>query len=327
MLQITLAEPGQWTAQRVATPNDPSGLALVRVHRVGICGTDLHAFAGRQPFFTYPRVLGHELAVEVLSAPENSRGIRAGQMCAVEPYLSCGKCYACSIGRTNCCRELQCLGVHCDGGMRGQIVLPVSTLYPSTELSLDQLALVETLGIGAHAVQRAEIVSGESVLVVGAGPIGLATIQFALAAGANVRVLELNPFRRDFVKSLGVATLSEYDDQLSPIVFDATGHSGSMEACFNYVQHAGRLVFVGLTQQKISFENPNFHRRELSVLSSRNSAGLFPKIMEMIVGGQIDTRPWITHRLTLAEVPEKFATIACQTNLVKAMIELTASDW
>jgi 2-desacetyl-2-hydroxyethyl bacteriochlorophyllide A dehydrogenase len=322
MLQIILQEPGQFHAQDVAEPTAGPQQALVRIRRIGVCGTDLHAFAGRQPFFSYPRVLGHELGVEVLEVPENDRGIQVGDRCAIEPYISCGTCHSCRQGKTNCCEELQVLGVHSDGGMQPLYSVPVELLHKSETLTLDQLALVETLGIGEHAIVRSGLQAGEDILIVGAGPIGLAALQFAQAAGGNVRVLELNDSRRAFVEGLGVETLAKPDDRLFDIVLDATGNKQAMESAFQYVAFGGRLVLVGIIQDDISFHDPLFHRREMTLLSSRNSAGAFPKIIRMIEEGKIDTDPWITHRLGLADVPGDFPNLREQPNLVKAMIEV-----
>jgi len=326
MRQIVLEQPGTFQEHFAAPVAATSGEAFVRVHRVGVCGTDLHAFAGRQPFFTYPRILGHELGVEVISAPANDRGIVTGSQCAIEPYLTCGKCHACRLGRRNCCETLQVLGVHCEGGMRPFISVPVNLLHKSDKLSLDQLALVETLGIGAHAVDRSGIHEGEEALVVGAGPIGLAVVQFLQAAGARIRMLEISKPRRDFVERLGVETMAEFDGRLADVVFDATGSPQAMEASFNYPAHGGRLVFVGLVQGRISFDDPQFHRRELTVLSSRNSCDIFPRIIQMIEDGRIDTAPWITIRMGLAEVPVRFPSLRAEPNLLKAMIEVQDSD-
>ncbi len=322
MLQIVLQDPGHFISRDIPEPVAAPNHALVGVKRIGVCGTDLHAFAGRQPFFTYPRVLGHELGVEVLEIPENDRGIQAGDHCAIEPYVACGKCHPCGLGKTNCCEELQVLGVHSDGAMQPIYSVPAELLYKSEKLTLDQLALVETLGIGEHAVVRSGLQTGEDVLIVGAGPIGLATLQFALAAGGNVRVLELSDARRQFVADLGVETLAAPDDRLADVVIDATGNKQAMENAFQYVAFGGRLVFVGFGQGDISFHNPLFHRREITLLSSRNSAGAFPKIIRMIEQGQIDTSPWITHRLALADVPGDFPSLQEQADLVKAVIEV-----
>jgi threonine dehydrogenase-like Zn-dependent dehydrogenase len=326
MRQIVLNQPGQFQENFAAPVAANRGEAFVRVHRIGVCGTDLHAFAGRQPFFTYPRILGHELGVEVIGVPPNDKKIGTGSKCAVEPYISCGHCHACRLNRPNCCESLKVLGVHTDGGMRPFISIPVELLHKSDKLSLDQLALVETLGIGAHAVQRSELRGGEEALVVGAGPIGLAVVQFALAAGARVRMLEISEPRRAFVERLGVETMAKFDGRLADVVFDATGNPQAMEASFDYPAHGGRLVFVGLAQGRISFDDPQFHRRELTVLSSRNSCHDFPRIIRMIEDGSIDTDPWINFRMGLADVPSQFPLLRQQPNLVKAMIEVQDTD-
>jgi 2-desacetyl-2-hydroxyethyl bacteriochlorophyllide A dehydrogenase len=326
MRQIVLEQPGVFQEQFAAPIEAAEGEAFVRVHRIGVCGTDLHAFAGRQPFFTYPRILGHELGVEVLSAPANDRGITAGSRCAVEPYISCGVCHACGLGRGNCCESIKVLGVHTDGGMRPFISVPVGLLHKSDKLSLDQLALVETLGIGAHAVERSGIHAGETALVVGAGPIGLAVVQFAQAAGAKVRLVEISEPRRSFVEQLGVETMAQFDGRLADVVFDATGNPQAMEASFDYPAHGGRIVFVGIVQGRISFEDPQFHRRELMLIASRNSRNQFPRIIQMIEQGLIDTAPWITTRMGLSQVPGRFSLLRGEPNLIKAMIEVEDSD-
>lgn len=326
MRQIVLQQPGDFREQQADPPKPAAGEALVRVHRIGVCGTDLHAFAGQQPFFTYPRILGHELGVEVVEAPANDSAVRAGDRCAIEPYVSCGNCRACHLKRPNCCESLKVFGVHIDGGMQPYFRVPLRLLHKSEKLSLDQLALVETLGIGFHAVERSGLERGEEALVVGAGPIGLAVTQFAIARGASVRVLELSEPRRAFVAKLGVETLATPPGEPCGVVFDATGNNKAMEAAFEYVAPAGRLIFVGLVLGRISFEDPLFHRREMTVLSSRNSCFAFPQIIQMIENGQIDTSPWITDRLALGDVPKDFAALRQRPNLVKAIIEVGESD-
>jgi 2-desacetyl-2-hydroxyethyl bacteriochlorophyllide A dehydrogenase len=322
MHQVVLEKPGRFVFCEAPATTAPAGEALVRVRRVGVCGTDLHAFEGNQPYFNYPRILGHELAVEIAEAPANDRGLRRGDRCAVEPYLSCGKCHACRKGKTNCCETLACLGVHADGGMRELIALPLERLHKSSKLSLDQLALVEPLGIGAHAVDRSELRQGDEALVVGAGPIGLAVTQFALARRARVRVLETNPARREFVARLGVETLAAPDERLAEVVFDATGNVQAMEQSLALVAHGGRLIFVGLVQAKVALDDPLFHRREITLLASRNSVGNFPQVITLIEEGTIDTRPWITHRMKLVEVPERFPLLRRESSCVKAIVEL-----
>ena len=338
MLTLILEEPGRLVARDTPPPAIAgSGEALVRVHRVGVCGTDLHAFAGNQPFFTYPRILGHELGVEVLAVGPGVTNVRPGDRCAVEPYLHCGTCIACRTGKPNCCRTLKVLGVHVDGGHRSRIVVPAGKLHPSTRLGYEQLALVETLGIGAHAVARAALRAGEHVAVIGAGPIGLAVIQFALAAGARVIAVDVSAGRlafcrerlgiRDTVDAPGaVAGALERltDGDLPNAVFDATGSVRSMNAAFHYPAHGGRLILVGLVQADVMFNDPNFHRRELTVLSSRNALPAeFTRIIGLIETGRIDTTPWITHRASLAAVPTLLPDWTDPAaGVIKAMIEV-----
>jgi 2-desacetyl-2-hydroxyethyl bacteriochlorophyllide A dehydrogenase len=336
---IILTEPGRFELTRTQPPREPPpGHALVRVDRIGVCGTDLHAFRGEQPFFSYPRILGHELGVEVVAlAPDVALDLAPGDRCAVEPYLDCGACVACRAGKINCCVRLQVLGVHTDGGMREQIVVPAAKLHRSAALSFEQLALVETLGIGAHAVGRARVRAGEWALVIGAGPIGLTVMQFARLAGARVIALDLEPGRLDFCrKHLGVeqtvmageralAVIQELTDgDLPTVVFDATGSPRSMHGAFHYVANGGRLVFVGLFQGDVTFHDPEFHRRELTLLASRNATGAeLRRIIGLIEGGQIDTLPWITHRAPLAETPAQFPSwLRRESGVIKAMLTI-----
>lgn len=326
MRQIVLERPGAFADRAVPRPRPAQGEALVRIHRVGVCGTDFHAYAGRQPFITFPRVLGHEIAGEVVEAPPNDRGIGPGARCAVEPYLSCGRCRACLLDRSNCCENLRVLGVHVDGAMQAFFPVPLDRLHTSSALAFDQLALVETLGIGAHAVARSGVAAGEEALVVGAGPIGLAVTQFARAQGAAVRVVEISEWRRAFAGRFGIDALPAWDGRLADVVFDATGNAASMAASVGCVAPAGRLVFVGLCKDPVSIDDPVFHRRELTLYASRNSAGQFPRIIRMIEDGRIDTTPWITDRVPLADVPRAFDALRQRPTTMKAIVEVREED-
>jgi 2-desacetyl-2-hydroxyethyl bacteriochlorophyllide A dehydrogenase len=297
------------------------GEALLRIHRVGVCGTDFHAFHGRQAFFTYPRVIGHELGAEVVEAPGNDRGIAVGDRCTVEPYLNCGKCAPCRSGYYNNCEDIRVLGVHADGGLREFLAVPVDHVYSSSCLTFDQLALVEPLSIGAQAVMRSGLRAGDLTLVVGAGPIGVAVAQLALAAGARVRVLEITAYRRALVERLGMEALATPDEGLADVVIDATGNPASMAQTFSRARFGGRVVWVGIVQGTVPVDDPLFHHRELTLLASRNSAGHFPGVIRMIEEGVIDTSFWITGRLTLDEVPARFDEVTQREGL-KTMVEV-----
>jgi 2-desacetyl-2-hydroxyethyl bacteriochlorophyllide A dehydrogenase len=337
MKTVTLDKPLQFSLGDTAEPTHiGEGEALVRVHRVGICGTDIHAFRGRQPYFSYPRIIGHELGVEVVEVDPNERGIVAGDRCSVEPYMNCGHCIACRHGKGNCCTNLQVLGVHTDGGMRELIKVPVHKLHKSSTLSLDQLALVETLSIGSHAVDRAMLGTGEFALVIGAGPIGLSVIQFAKLAEVKLIVMDISQQRLSFAQRLfGVDYVVDGNDKpldrineitggdLPTVVFDATGSAESMMNAFQYVAHGGRLVFVGLVQNDITFSDPFFHRREITLLSSRNSLPCnFTRIIALMESGQVSTAPWITHRASYADLIKCFPQwLQPDSGLIKGVVE------
>jgi 2-desacetyl-2-hydroxyethyl bacteriochlorophyllide A dehydrogenase len=283
---IVLNKPGELLLTETPPVTEVPGRAVLQVRRIGICGTDLHAFLGEQPFFSYPRVLGHELAVEIVEVGPNSESLRVGDRCAIEPYLHCGICIACRRGKTNCCERIEVLGVHVDGGMRELLAVSTGQLHRSESLSLDELALVEPLSIGAHAVQRAQVEAGEFALVVGAGLIGLSVIQFAQLAGAKVIAMDINQQRLKFASENfsieGAVEAGEDADELirdvtggdlPTVVFDATGNPHSMSQSFNLAANAGSLVFVGLFQGEITFNDVGAHRRELTMLCSRNATG------------------------------------------------------
>jgi 2-desacetyl-2-hydroxyethyl bacteriochlorophyllide A dehydrogenase len=326
MKQIVLQAPGEFIARDVRSPKPSPGEALVRICAVGVCGSDFHAFAGKHPAYTYPRVLGHELAGVVVGIPESSKDIRRGDRCAIEPYISCGKCSPCLRDRTNCCEQLRVIGIHVDGGMQAFLSVPIALLHKSDVLSLDQLALIETLGIGAHAVERSQLSEGEEALVIGAGPIGLAVAQFAQAKGAKVRVVEKSEWRRAFVTRMGFLTCHEAGDWVADAVFDATGHAGSMGQSLHYALPGGRIVYVGLTRENVSIEDPVFHRRELTLLASRNSRAQFPRIIRMMEDFKIDTSAWVTDHLTLSQVPERFANLPSKETLIKAIVHVNEAD-
>src|SRR5262245_58838256 len=338
MQAIQLRSPQQFA--QIDLPDAPPpgpGEALVRVRRVGICGTDISAYLGKMPFVTYPRILGHELGVEVVAVGEGVTDIHPGDRCSVEPYMNDATSYASRRGRPNCCEKLEVLGVHRDGGLRPEFVVPARKLHVSQKLTFEQLALVETLAIGRHATFRAKPQAEESVLIIGAGPIGLATLEFVKLTGARILMLDVNETRLEFCRRvMGVSrTLTPSDKlerdlrdltdgQLPEVVIDATGHDGSMSAAFGYVAQGGRLVFVGITTGEVKFRHAVFHKSEGTLLCSRNALPQdFVQIIDLIETGKIDTRPWITHRVPFDEVIDVFPSYTKpETGVIKAIIEI-----
>lgn len=339
---VRLDQPGRLSLAELPEPPPPGeGEALVRVHRVGICGTDFAGYLGKMPFFSYPRIPGHELGVEVLAVGGGVANVRPGDRCAVEPYLNCRECHACLRGFANCCENHRTLGVMCDGGLAERILLPARKLHPSSRLGYDQLALVETLAIGCHAVDRAAPRPGETVLVIGAGPIGLSVVEFVKVSGARCLVMDTNPARLAFCSSaMGVDGVvpakgdgSEIDalarlagGRLPEVVVDATGSAASMSGCLAFAAHGGRVAYVGITQQDLSFPHaPLLHRRELTLLASRNALSRdFTRIIGLIEQGLIATDPWITHRAGMEDLAATFPSwLDAGAGVRKAMVSLT----
>jgi alcohol dehydrogenase len=336
MKALSLEAPKRWKRIDIPGPDKPGeGEALVRVHQVGICGTDISGYLGKMPFFSYPRIPGHELGVEVLAVGAGVANVRPGDRCSVEPYINCQKCYACVRGFTNCCEQHQTLGVHCDGGLRPRFLIPARKLHLSHKLAFEQLALVETLAIGCRAVHRSGLQTGESCLIIGAGPIGLATLEFAKLTGARIILLEVNDQRLDFCrKVMGVTHTIQPSSQLEKdlrdvsdghlpdVVIDATGNSNSMGSAFGYITHGGRLVFVGITTEEVRFRHSVFHKCEGVLLCSRNARSAdFTRIIRLIEEGAIDTRPWITHRSAFEELIDVFPSYTRpESGVIKAVV-------
>jgi 2-desacetyl-2-hydroxyethyl bacteriochlorophyllide A dehydrogenase len=311
------------------------GAALLRITRTGICGTDLHAFEGTQPYFTYPRILGHELAA-VIESVDPSSGFRAGERVTVLPYLSCGECHMCRGGETNACVSMRVCGVHVDGGMREYFEVPPANLLRAGSLTDDQLALVEPLAVGAHAVRRAGVKEGDHVVVIGAGPIGIATVLFAKLAGARVVVIDVNPWRLEHCSFIsGIETFKGTSQEAAPmlmdrtegrmpsIVIDATGNLAAINDGFRLLGHGSTYVLVGLQKEPISFSHPEFHKREAMLMSSRNATRSdFEFVMEAISAKCIDPLPMITQRIAFASVAMEFPRLlAPGSRVMKAMIE------
>jgi 2-desacetyl-2-hydroxyethyl bacteriochlorophyllide A dehydrogenase len=320
--------------QRSAPPSE-EGHVLVRPLRVGICGTDFHIYEGKHPYLQYPRVMGHELAVEVVEALEGV-GFRPGDLCVVNPYLSCGHCIACRAGKPNCCVNISVLGVHQDGGMTGLLSLPVSSLVRAPGLTADECATVEFLSIGAHAIRRGSVTAGDRVLVVGAGPIGLGAALFARLTGAEVAVFEQDMERAAAANAIaGVTSIAANGDPSSAIgahtggdgfdvVLDATGNPRAMETGFEYVAHGGRYVLVSVVKGPLAFMDPDFHRKEMTLLGSRNATSEdFERVIAAIGAGKVPVDKIVTHRTILVDAVENLPVWAVQkTGLIKALIEI-----
>lgn len=330
---LSCNKPGSFQYQERNIPVIEPGQSLLKIKRVGICGTDLHAVEGTQPFFEYPRVLGHELAAEYIAG--DALGFETGEAVTIIPYFYCGACIACRNNKTNCCVSIKVCGVHQDGGMAEYLAVPSYSLIHGAGLALDELALIEPLAIGAHGIGRAAVMKEEFVLVMGAGPIGLGLMQFAQLAGARVIAMDINNQRLSFCKEklkipflvnpvqqdalLQLKNITNSD--MPTVVIDATGNRAAIHAGFDYLAHGGRYVLVGLQKGDISFPHPAFHRKEATLMSSRNAtADDFKKVMEAIRKGQIDPTSYITHRVPFSKIAQEFPNWLEPANgVIKAM--------
>jgi threonine dehydrogenase-like Zn-dependent dehydrogenase len=331
---LVCRKPGELEYIQADEPVAAEGMALLKVKRVGVCGTDLHAYEGTQPFFSYPRVLGHELALEV----EEAKGFKKGERVTIIPYFGCGKCIACRNGKPNCCVQINVFGVHIDGGMKEYISVPLSAVLPGNGLDFDELALVEPLAIGAHGIWRAGVQQGEFVLVIGAGPIGLGLMEFARIAGGNVIALDINKQRLEFCsQKIGVShvinaavedvmqRLKEITNNDMPtVVIDATGNRKAINNAFQYMSHGGRYVLVGLQRDEIVVSHPEFHKRESTLMSSRNATKEdFEKVINAMTDKKVNPATYITHRVGFNEVKDNFTDwLNPESGVIKAMIEL-----
>jgi len=338
MKALICKEPGRFDYAISNRPELKKAQAIIKIKRIGICGTDLHAFEGTQPYFDYPRILGHELAGELVEF-DNAPGFEKGESVSFIPYYNCGKCIACRNGKPNCCIQMQVCGVHVDGGMVEYLSVPSSSLLHSEGLSFDELALVEPLAIGAHGVRRAAVEPGEYVLVMGAGPIGLGVMEFARIAGGKVIALDINKERLRFCKNkLHVAhTIDASNDDIigklmevtnndmPTVVIDATGNLKAINNAFNYMTHGARYILIGLQKENISFSHPEFHKREATLMSSRNATRQdFEHVITNIKNGKVKPTTYITQRVQFDNVLEEFESWLDPSNgLIKAMIEIS----
>ncbi|MFL5787628.1 MAG: zinc-binding alcohol dehydrogenase family protein [Flavisolibacter sp.] len=283
MKTLILQSPGVMEYIDSVKPMMKEGFSMLRVKRIGVCGTDIHAYEGTQPYFEYPRVLGHELALEFIEG--DAEGFKKGEHVTCMPYFYCGACAACRKGHTNCCSNLKVFGVHQHGGMSEFVIVPSYSLLHAEGLSDDELAWIEPLAVAAHGIDRAKVQPGETVLVIGAGPIGVGLMEMAHVAKANVIAMDVSDQRLDFCRDkLGVkdvinpltmnalSKLKEItNNELPEVVIDATGSLKAMENAFQYIGQAGRFVLVGIQKEPIAFSHPDFHKREATLMSSRNA--------------------------------------------------------
>jgi len=337
MKSLICKQPFQFEYAAIDAPALKPDHAIIKVKRIGICGTDLHAYEGTQPFFNYPRILGHELSGDLVDF-DNADGFVPGDVVTIIPYFKCRNCIACRNNKPNCCVNIKVCGVHVDGGMVEYLLVPSYSLINGEGLSYDELALIEPLAIGAHGIHRADVKEREFVLVIGAGPIGLGTMEFARIAGGKVIAMDVHSMRLQFCKEkLNVeyvinALSDNVTEQLKEItngdmptvVIDATGNQKAINNALQYLAHGGRYVLIGLQKNELIFSHPEFHKRETTLMSSRNATKKdFEHVMNCIKRGLVNPSTYITHKVKFDEVKDKFESwLYPENGVIKAMVEM-----
>ncbi|MFZ4451585.1 zinc-binding alcohol dehydrogenase family protein [Salibacterium aidingense] len=331
MKQIVCQEPNVLEEKHTALPTIQEKEILLKIKRIGICGTDLHAYKGNQPFFQYPRVLGHEISGEI-EEPNGFTAFKKGDRAAVIPYIACGSCHPCLKGKRNCCQNLEVIGVHRDGGMSEYLAVPAENIILTNDLSFEEAALLEPLSIGMHAITRSRLQKDDTVVVIGAGPIGLGAGLFAKQNGNKVIILDQSRERLQFAKKWTGAddiitvdgTAEKALQNKADIVFDATGSRQSMIQAFEYVSYGGTLVYVGLVKDNITFFDPDFHKKEITLMGSRNARlEDFKKVKQAIQNGSVGIESYTTHRISFDKLKDEYQSLYHpKENMIKALVTL-----
>lgn len=317
MKAICIQAPGEIRLEDVSKPGGGDGQIIIKVRSAGICGSDIGAYRGVNPLVSYPRVIGHEIAGEISQIPEGETEFAVGDRVVLEPYVYCGECYPCSLGRTNCCEQLRVLGVHIDGGMCEYFAHPRHLIHKApAEIPWHILPMAEPLVIAMQAVSRPQVKAGEHVAITGAGPIGLLAAQYALTLGAQPILIDPVQERLEFARKLGVkhvvnpaacdaveAIQDITGSRMAEVVIEASGDARAIRSSLDYVSYAGRISLVGWPKSDISLPTALFTKKELTVVGSRNSVGMFPQSLQLIADKKVDVEALITLTVSADEVP------------------------
>lgn len=318
MKTVYLNKPGDIFIKETEKPVYKDGYAVVKIKSMGICGSDIGAFRGVNPIVSYPRIIGHELAGVIEEIGENPRGLKAGDRVVIDPYLYCGECYPCSLGRTNCCESMRCLGVHTDGGMCEYLLHPAHMLVPLPDSIPWELApIAEPLTISLHGIHRAELSEGQYIAINGAGAIGLLAAMAAIAYGAVPILVDTVPERLEYAKGLGVTHTVCVPEQnalekireltggrMAEAVLEASGASSAIRACLDMAAYTGKIALTGWPKEETKLPTDIITKKELDILGSRNSKGEFDEATSMIADGRVNAKAVLSKLICIDEVPE-----------------------
>ncbi|MBC8161494.1 MAG: zinc-binding alcohol dehydrogenase family protein [Roseiflexaceae bacterium] len=304
-------------------PEPGPGEVLVSVGATGICAGDMYIYRGTNPYASYPVIGGHEIAGTVAAVGEQVTGIELGTHVVVEPFIGCGICYPCRVGKRNCCANLQIIGAHRPGGFAEAVTAPAKNIHKVPEgLSMAFASFAEPVAIGVQACRRGAVTAGEYVLILGCGPIGLALIEVAQARGARPIAADLVPDRLETARKLGADVLvaddtllqnvlDQTDGEGAPVVIEATGNLKAMEQTVDLVASGGRIVIVGLVKKGVgvTFPGLDFTRKEMTIVGSRASVNCFPESLELLASGKI-SYPQTATEFNMWTAPAVFAELS-----------------
>lgn len=324
MKAVCLQSPGDIKLEEVPYPNRKEGDILIKVRSLGICGSDIGAYRGANPLVSYPRIIGHEAAGEIVAVPENETKLVVGDRVVLEPYIYCGKCYPCQKNRTNCCENLTVLGVHIDGAMSEYFSHPRHLVHKVPDnISWHLLALVEPLTISMHAIRRCRVQRGEHVVITGSGPIGLLAAQYVLTLEASPIVVDPVEERLEFAKRLGVEhtinplktdAISEIKSltrgRMAEAIIEASGNAMAIRSSIDYASYAGRICLVGWPKSEVSLPTSLVSKKELDIFGSRNSVRAFPESIKLISERKVNVAAVITKTTSFEEIPGAVRDIA-----------------
>ena len=335
MKSVCLKQPGEISLVDIPRTERGEGEILIKVRSAGICGSDIGAYKGVNPLVSYPRIIGHEIAGEVVEVPDDEVGLMPGDRVILEPYVYCGHCYPCSIGHTNCCENLTVRGVHIEGGMAEYVSHPRHLLHKVPDsIPWNLVPMAEPLVISMHAVRQSETKAGEHVVIFGAGQIGLLAAQYALTLGAIPIIVDpvderlalarslgithtINPVSSDALEAIKVITKG----RMAEVVIEASGAAPAIRNAIDYVSYAGRISLVGWPKNDIALPTALITKKDLTIRGSRNSVGQFPESLRLIAEGKINVAALLTKSVSIddtpatvvdiAEHPERYLKVTC----------------
>jgi len=323
VVALTVEKPHMLTLVAEGDPQVAAGEVLVRVQRAGICGSDLHIYHGSNPFAVYPRIIGHEFSGTIEAVGAGVTGLAEGDHVVVDPVVSCGACYACRAGRTNVCANLEVFGVHRDGGFRDRVAVPAANaIRVRSDLPFSIAALAEPFSIAANVLSRTGIAADDTLLVYGAGTVGLTVVQVAKLHGARCIVADLDDSRLERAREFGADVVlnsgrvsvpdavRDENDGLGPtVVIDGAGVPALLEEACRLASPAGRIGLLGFSPAPCNISQQEIVKKELTLVGSRLNRQLLPQVVEWLESGRIQPGAMITQVFPAADAASAFALI------------------